>query len=92
LLSACRCLALWLLAGMIAAMTQNAGVAAAARWADQISLGVLASAVPRDVIDDVVAACGRQVAEQLGNQIGGDLIFGAGHRSNRSRELPVRHG
>ena len=39
-------------------MTQNAGVAAGARWADQISLGVLASSVPRDVIDDVVA-CGR---------------------------------
>ena len=37
-------------------MTQNAGVAAGARWADQISLGVLASSVPRDVIDDVVAA------------------------------------
>src|ERR1700730_6180701 len=27
--------------------------------ADQISLGVLASSVPRDVIDDVVVACGR---------------------------------
>jgi hypothetical protein len=40
-------------------MTQNAGVAAGARWADQISLGVLASSVPRDVIDDVVVACGR---------------------------------
>src|SRR6266513_2588875 len=40
-------------------MTQNAGVVAEGRWADQVSLGVLASSVPRDVIDDVVAACGR---------------------------------
>src|SRR6266516_3921939 len=40
-------------------MTQNAGVVAGARWADQISLGVLASSVPRDVIDEVVAVCGR---------------------------------
>jgi hypothetical protein len=47
-------------------MTQNAGVAAGARWADQISLGVLASSVPRDVIDDVVAACGRQAKRSDG--------------------------
>jgi hypothetical protein len=40
-------------------MTQNAGVAAEGRWADQVSLGVLASSVARDVIDDVVASCGR---------------------------------
>jgi len=47
-------------------MTQNAGVAAGARWADQISLGVLASSVPRDVIDDVVVACGRQAKRSDG--------------------------
>lgn len=41
-------------------MTQNAGVAAGGRWTDQISLGVLASSVPRDVVDDAVAASGRQ--------------------------------
>jgi hypothetical protein len=40
-------------------MTQNAGVAAEGRWADQVSLGVLAGSVPRDVIDDVVAVHGR---------------------------------
>src|SRR5712691_11455592 len=40
-------------------MTQNAGVVAEGRWADQISLGVLASSVPRDVIDDAVASYGR---------------------------------
>ena len=40
-------------------MTQNAGVAAERRWSDQVSLGVLASSVPRDVIDDAVAAAGR---------------------------------
>src|SRR5258708_36554767 len=47
-------------------MTQNARVAAGARWADQISLGVLASAVPRDVIDDVVASHGRQAKRSDG--------------------------
>ncbi len=47
-------------------MTQNAGVAAEGRWADQISLGVLASSVPRDVIDDVVAVCGRQAKRSDG--------------------------
>jgi hypothetical protein len=47
-------------------MTQNAGVAAGARWVDQISLGVLASSVPRDVIDDVVVACGRQAKRSDG--------------------------
>jgi hypothetical protein len=35
-------------------------VAAGGRWTDQISLGVLASSVPRDVVDDAVAASGRQ--------------------------------
>jgi hypothetical protein len=47
-------------------MTQNAGVAAAGCWADQISLGVLASSVPRDVIDDAVAAAGRQAKRSDG--------------------------
>jgi hypothetical protein len=47
-------------------MTQNAGVAAGARWADQVSLGVLASSVPRDVIDDVVVACGKQAKRSDG--------------------------
>jgi hypothetical protein len=47
-------------------MTQNAGVAAEGRWADQISLGVLASSVPRDVIDDAVAACGRSAKRSDG--------------------------
>src|SRR6266480_4456121 len=47
-------------------MTQNAGVVAEGRWADQISLGVLASSVPRDVIDDVVAVCGRQAKRSDG--------------------------
>jgi Insertion element 4 transposase N-terminal/Transposase DDE domain len=47
-------------------MTQNAGVAAGGRWTDQVSLGVLASSVPRDVIDDVVVACGRQAKRSDG--------------------------
>lgn len=34
-------------------------MAAGGRWTDQVSLGVLASSVPRDVIDDAVAAAGR---------------------------------
>src|SRR5215831_13629266 len=47
-------------------MAQNAGVAAGGRWTDQVSLGVLAASVPRDVIDDVVAACGRQAKRSDG--------------------------
>jgi hypothetical protein len=47
-------------------MTQNAGVAADGRWTDQVSLGVLASSVPRDVIDDAVAACGRRARRSDG--------------------------
>ena len=47
-------------------MTQNASVAAGVRWTDQISLGVLASSVPRDVIDDVVVAAGRQAKRSDG--------------------------
>ena len=47
-------------------MTQNAGVAAEGRWADQVSLGVLASSVPRDVIDDAVALHGRQAKRSDG--------------------------
>jgi hypothetical protein len=41
-------------------------VAAGGRWTDQISLGVLASSVPRDVIDDMVAAAGRQAKRSDG--------------------------
>ena len=47
-------------------MTQNAGVAAEGCWADQVSLGVLASSVPRDVIDDVAVAAGRQAKRSDG--------------------------
>jgi Insertion element 4 transposase N-terminal len=47
-------------------MTQNAGVAGGGYWRDQVSLGVLASSVPRDVIDDVVVACGRQAKRSDG--------------------------
>jgi len=41
-------------------------VAAGGRWTDQVSLGVLASSVPRDVIDDAVAAAGRQAKRSGG--------------------------
>jgi hypothetical protein len=47
-------------------VAQNAGVAAGSRWTDQVSLGVLASSVPRDVIDDAVAAAGRQAKRSDG--------------------------
>ena len=45
-------------AGMIAAMAQT-GVVAGGRLTDWISLGVLASAVPRDAVDDAVEAAGK---------------------------------
>jgi Insertion element 4 transposase N-terminal/Transposase DDE domain len=47
-------------------VTQNAGVAAGSRWTDLVSLGVLASSVPRDVIDEAVAAAGRQAKRSDG--------------------------
>jgi hypothetical protein len=47
-------------------VTQNAGVADDGRWTDQVSLGVLASSVPRDVIDDAVAAAGRSAKRSDG--------------------------
>jgi hypothetical protein len=47
-------------------MTQNAGVAVGGRLTDQVSLGVLASAVPRDAVDDAVAAAGRQAKRSDG--------------------------
>jgi Insertion element 4 transposase N-terminal/Transposase DDE domain len=47
-------------------VTQNAEVAASSRWTDQVSLGVLASSVPRDVIDDAVAAAGRSAKRSDG--------------------------
>ena len=47
-------------------MAQNAEVAAGSRWTDLVSLGVLASSVPRDVIDDAVAAAGRSAKRKDG--------------------------
>jgi hypothetical protein len=47
-------------------VTQNAEVAVGGRWTDQVSLGVLASSVPRDVIDDAVAAAGRSARRSDG--------------------------
>lgn len=47
-------------------MAQNAEVAAGSRWTDQVSLGVLASSVPRDVTDDAVAAAGRSAKRSDG--------------------------
>src|SRR5262249_51039075 len=40
-------------------MTQTGGVAGGGALTDWISLGVLASSVPRDVVDDAVAATGK---------------------------------
>jgi hypothetical protein len=47
-------------------VAQNAVVAAGGRWTDQVSLGVLAPSVPRDVIDDAVAAAGRSARRSDG--------------------------
>ena len=41
-------------------------VAAGGRLTDRISLGVLAASVPRDAVDDAVAACGRQARRRDG--------------------------
>ena len=41
-------------------MADNGVVVAGGRLTDQISLGVLASSVPRDAVDDAVATAGRR--------------------------------
>ena len=47
-------------------MTHNGVVAAGGRLTDWISLGVLASAVPRDVVDEAVTAAGRDARRSDG--------------------------
>ena len=47
-------------------MADNGVVVAGGRLTDQISLGVLASSVPRDAVDDAVAAAGRQARRRDG--------------------------
>src|SRR5580658_540301 len=47
-------------------MADNGVVTAGGRLTDQISLGVLAASVPRDAVDDAVAAAGRQARRRDG--------------------------
>jgi len=47
-------------------MTQNGVMTADGRLTDQICLRVLASSVPRDAVDDAVAAAGRQALRRDG--------------------------
>jgi hypothetical protein len=47
-------------------MTQNGVVTAGGRLTDWISLGVLASSVPRDAVDDAIAAAGKQARRSDG--------------------------
>lgn len=47
-------------------MTQNAEVAAGGRLTDQISLGVLASSVPREAVDEAIATTGKQARRSDG--------------------------
>jgi hypothetical protein len=47
-------------------VTQNAGVATGGRPSDLISLGVLASAVPRDAVDEAIAVTGKQARRSDG--------------------------
>src|SRR5712692_9599161 len=47
-------------------MTQNGVVTADGRLTDWISIGVLASSVPRDAVDDAVAAAGRRARRSGG--------------------------
>jgi Insertion element 4 transposase N-terminal/Transposase DDE domain len=47
-------------------VAQNAVVAADGRLTDWISIGVLASSVPREAVDEAVAACGRQAKRSDG--------------------------
>jgi Insertion element 4 transposase N-terminal/Transposase DDE domain len=47
-------------------VAQNAVVAAEGRLTDWISVGVLASSVPRDAVDAAIAACGKQAKRSDG--------------------------
>jgi Insertion element 4 transposase N-terminal len=47
-------------------VAQNAVVAAGGRLTDWISIGVLASSVPREAVDEAVAACGKQAKRSDG--------------------------
>ena len=47
-------------------MADNGVVTAGGRLTDQISLGVVAASVPRDAVDDAVAAAGRQARRRDG--------------------------
>src|SRR5215469_17124272 len=49
-------------------MTQTGGVAGGGALTDWISLGVLASSVPRDVVDDAVAVTGK-AARRAGGKL-----------------------
>ena len=47
-------------------MAHNAVVAGAGRLTDWISIGVLASSVPRDVVDEAVAVTGKEAKRSDG--------------------------
>jgi hypothetical protein len=47
-------------------MTQNNGVVAGGRLTDWVSLGVLAAFVPRDAVDEAIAAAGKQARRSDG--------------------------
>src|SRR5262245_60885391 len=47
-------------------MTQTGGVAGGGVVTDWISLGILASSVPRDVVDEVIAASGKSARRARG--------------------------
>src|SRR5258708_33760716 len=47
-------------------MTDNGVVAAGGRLTDQITVGVLAASVPRDAVDEAIAAAGRQARRRDG--------------------------
>ena len=47
-------------------MADNGVVTAVGRFTDQITFGVLAASVPRDAVDDAVAAAGRQARRRDG--------------------------
>lgn len=52
--------------GMITVVARNAVVAGEGRLTDWISVGVLASSVPRDAVDEAVAVTGKQAKRSDG--------------------------
>jgi hypothetical protein len=71
-------------------MADNGVVSAGGRLTDWVSLGVLAAFVPRDAVDDAVAAAGKQARRSDGKLPPHVMVYGL-PRVFRTVELVLFH-